>query len=95
MRDLERFKAWERSRRSIVALHKATVSSAREKSYGLESQRRHSCAALPANIAEGWHRAGSQAAKRGFAVAQRHRACAEEALSTNGQSPALEKRDGA
>jgi four helix bundle protein len=54
MRDLEHFKVWQRSHRSIVAVYKATVASPQEKLYRLASQRRHSSAALPANIAEGW-----------------------------------------
>jgi len=53
MRDFEQLMVWERSHRLTLAVYKATVTLPREELYGLTSQMRRSCAAIPANIAEG------------------------------------------
>ncbi len=53
MRNFRELKVWERSHRLTLAVYKATVAFPREELYGLTSQVRRSCAAMPANIAEG------------------------------------------
>jgi four helix bundle protein len=53
MRDFKQLKVWERSHRLTLAVYKATAGFPREELYGLKSQVRRSCAAVPANIAEG------------------------------------------
>lgn len=60
MRDFRELKVWERSHRLTLATYKATAMFPREELYGLTSQIRRSCAAIPANIAEGCGR-GSNA----------------------------------
>jgi four helix bundle protein len=53
MRDFRELKVWERSHRLTLATYKVTATFPREELYGLTSQIRRSCAAIPANIAEG------------------------------------------
>ncbi len=53
MRDFTQLKVWERSHRLTLAVYRATASFPKEGQYGLKSQIRRSCAAIPANIAEG------------------------------------------
>lgn len=53
MRDFRELKVWERSHRLTLAVYRATTAFPREELYGLTSQVRRSCAAVPANIAEG------------------------------------------
>ncbi|MCA1687862.1 MAG: four helix bundle protein [Actinobacteria bacterium] len=53
MREFRKLKVWERSHRLTLATYKATATFPREELYGLTSQIRRSCAAIPANIAEG------------------------------------------
>jgi four helix bundle protein len=53
LRDFKKLKVWERSHRLTLAVYKATATFPREELYGLTSQIRRSCAAIPANIAEG------------------------------------------
>jgi four helix bundle protein len=53
LRDFKKLKVWERSHRLTLAAYKATATFPREELYGLTSQIRRSCAAIPANIAEG------------------------------------------
>ncbi len=53
MRDFKKLMVWERSFRLTLAVYKATAAFPREELYGLTSQVRRSCAAIPANIAEG------------------------------------------
>ena len=53
MRDFRDLKVWERSHRLTLAVYGATTAFPREELYGLASQVRKSCAAVPANIAEG------------------------------------------
>jgi four helix bundle protein len=60
MRDFTQLKVWERSHRLALAAYRATLDFPREEMYGLTSQVRRSCAAIPANIAEGCGR-GSNA----------------------------------
>jgi four helix bundle protein len=60
MRDFEQLKVWEKSHRLTLAVYEATVALPKEELYGLTSQMRRSCAAIPANIAEGCGR-GSNA----------------------------------
>jgi four helix bundle protein len=53
VRDFRDLKEWERSHRLTLAVHGATTAFPKEELYGLASQVRKSCAAVPANIAEG------------------------------------------
>jgi four helix bundle protein len=53
MRDFRDLKVWERSHRLTLAAYKATATFPREELYGLTGQIRRTCAAIPANIAEG------------------------------------------
>jgi four helix bundle protein len=54
MRDFGQLRVWEKSHRiTLLAVYKATVALPKEELYGLTSQMRRSCAAIPANIAEG------------------------------------------
>ena len=53
MRDFRKLMVWERSYRLTLAAYRATAHFPREELYGLTSQIRRSCAAIPANIAEG------------------------------------------
>ena len=53
MRDFEQLKVWEKSHRLTLAVYEVTVALPKEELYGLTSQMRRSCAAIPANIAEG------------------------------------------
>ena len=53
MRDFKKLRVWERSHRLTLAVYKATAAFQREELYGLTSQIRRSCSAIPANIAEG------------------------------------------
>ena len=59
MRDFRDLKVWERSHRLTLAVYGATTAFPREELYGLASQVRKSCAAVPANIAEGCSRDSS------------------------------------
>lgn len=60
MRDFRKLKVWERGHRLTLDVYEVTTSFLREEMYGLTSQARRSCAAIPANIAEGCGR-GSNA----------------------------------
>ena len=53
MRDFEQLKVWKRSHRLTLVVYEATAAFPKEEQYGLKSQIRRSCAAVPANIAEG------------------------------------------
>ncbi len=53
MRDFRELKVWERSHRLTLAAYEVTATFPKEELYGLTSQTRRSCAAIPANIAEG------------------------------------------
>jgi four helix bundle protein len=53
VRDFKKLKVWERSYRLMLAAYEATATFPREELYGLTSQIRRSCAAIPANIVEG------------------------------------------
>jgi four helix bundle protein len=53
LRDFRKLEVWERSHRLTLAAYKATAKFPQEELYGLTSQIRRSCAAIPANIAEG------------------------------------------
>jgi four helix bundle protein len=53
MRDFEQLKVWEKSHRPTLAIYATTVALPKEEPYGLTSQMRRSCAAIPANTAEG------------------------------------------
>ena len=44
---------WEKGHRLTLAVYETTARFPREELYGLTSQMRRSCAAIPANIAEG------------------------------------------
>ncbi len=60
MRDFRKIKVWERGRRLTLDVYEVTAAFPREEMYGLTSQMRRACAAIPANIAEGCGR-GSNA----------------------------------
>ena len=53
MRDFRKLRVWERSYRLTLAVYKSTAGFPKEELYGLTSQVRRSCVAIPANIAEG------------------------------------------
>jgi four helix bundle protein len=58
VRDFRELKVWERSHRLVLDVYDATGRFPREETYGLTAQLRRSCAAIPANIAEGCGRSG-------------------------------------
>ncbi len=60
MRDFRKLKVWGRGHRLTLAVYRTTAAFPREELYGLTSQMRRSCAAIPANVAEGCGR-GSNA----------------------------------
>ncbi|HKH11267.1 MAG TPA: four helix bundle protein [Rubrobacter sp.] len=60
MREFRGLKVWERGHRLTLRVYEVTGGFPREEMYGLTSQMRRSCAAIPANIAEGCGR-GSNA----------------------------------
>lgn len=60
MRDFRQLKVWERGHRLTLDVYGVTAAFPREEMYGLTSQIRRSCAAIPTNIAEGCGR-GSNA----------------------------------
>lgn len=60
MRDFRKLKVWERGHRLTLDVYRVTAAFPREELYGLTSQMRRACAAIPANIAEGCGR-GSNA----------------------------------
>jgi four helix bundle protein len=59
MRNFEQLKVWQRSHRLTLAVYDATTALPKEELYGLTSQMRRSCAAIPANIAEGCGRSSN------------------------------------
>ena len=60
MREFRKLKVWERGHRLTLDIYEVTVAFPRAEMYGLTSQMRRACAAIPANIAEGCGR-GSNA----------------------------------
>ena len=60
MRDFRKLKVWEKGHRLTLDIYNVTVSFPSEELYGLTSQMRRACAAIPANVAEGCGR-GSNA----------------------------------
>ena len=69
MRDFRKLKVWERGHRLTLAVYKATATFPREELYGLTSQTRRACAAIPANIAEGCGRGSNADLARFFQIA--------------------------
>ena len=69
MRDFRKLKVWERSYRLTLAANRATADFPREDLYGLTSQIRRSCAAIPANIAEGCGRSSNSDLARFLQIA--------------------------
>lgn len=53
MRDFRQLKVWEKAHALTLAVYRATVAFPRTELYGLTSQMRRSCVAIPTNIAEG------------------------------------------
>lgn len=53
MRDFRKLEVWERGHRLTLEVYRATAAFPQEELSGLTSQMRRSCAAIPANIAEG------------------------------------------
>ena len=60
VRDFRKLKVWERGYRLTLEIYEITAAFPTEELYGLTSQTRRACAAIPANIAEGCGR-GSNA----------------------------------
>ena len=60
MRDFRTLKVWEKGHRLTLDVYEVTVTFPSEELYGLTSQMRRACAAIPANVAEGCGR-GSNA----------------------------------
>jgi four helix bundle protein len=53
MRDFQNYRVWENAHQLTLAVYATTVDFLREEPYGLRSEKRRSCASVPANIAEG------------------------------------------
>ena len=53
MRDFRKLKVWEKGHRLTLDVYEVTVTFPSEELYGLTSQMRRACAAIPANVAEG------------------------------------------
>jgi four helix bundle protein len=60
VRDFRKLKVWEKGHRLTLDVYEVTVTFPSEELYGLTSQMRRACAAIPANVAEGCGR-GSNA----------------------------------
>ena len=58
MRDFRRIKVWAKAHSLTLDIYRETAGFPREEIYGLTSQMRRSSASIPANIAEGYGRAG-------------------------------------
>jgi four helix bundle protein len=69
VRDFKKLKVWERSYGLTLAVYEATATFPREEMYGLTSQIRRSCAAIPANIAEGCGRGSNSDLARFLQIA--------------------------
>jgi four helix bundle protein len=69
VRDFRKLEVWKRSYRLTLAAYKATAVFPREELYGLTSQIRRSCAAIPANIAEGCGRGSNSDLARFLQIA--------------------------
>ncbi|HMF56409.1 MAG TPA: four helix bundle protein [Pyrinomonadaceae bacterium] len=59
MRDFRQLKVWEKAHALTLAVYRATLAFPREELYGLTTQMRRSCSAIPTNIAEGCGRGSS------------------------------------
>jgi four helix bundle protein len=53
VRDFRKLKVWEKGHRLTLDVYEVTVTFPSEELYGLTSQMRRACAAIPANVAEG------------------------------------------
>ena len=60
MRDFRKLKVWEKGHRLTLDVYEVTVTFPSEELYGLTSQMRRACAAIPVKVAEGCGR-GSNA----------------------------------
>lgn len=69
MRDFRELKVWEKAHRLTLAVYKATTTLPKDELYGLTSQIRRSCSAIPANIAEGCGRTGDAELARFLQIA--------------------------
>jgi four helix bundle protein len=69
LRDFKELKVWERSHRLTLAVYNFTAAFPKEELYGLTSQARRSCAAIPANIAEGCGRGSNSDLARFLQIA--------------------------
>jgi four helix bundle protein len=68
-------KVWEKSHQVTLAVYRLTASFPADERFGLVSQMRRAAVSVPANIAEGFSRRGSQDRARFYTIA---RASAEE-----------------
>jgi len=61
---------WEKSHRLVLSIYKATKAFPKDELYGLTSQMRRAALSVPANIAEGYKRAGVREKIRFYNIAQ-------------------------
>jgi four helix bundle protein len=69
MRDFRQIKVWAKAHNLTLEIYRATSRFPREELYGLTSQLRRSCSAIPANIAEGFGRGGNKEIARFLQIA--------------------------
>jgi four helix bundle protein len=69
MRDFRQIKVWAKAHKLTLEIYKATSRFPKEELYGLTSQLRRSCSAIPANIAEGFGRGGNREIARFLQIA--------------------------
>jgi len=60
MKDFRNLKVWEKSHQLTLAVYRATASFPTEERFGLTSQMRRAAVSIPANIVEGYGRAGDR-----------------------------------
>jgi four helix bundle protein len=58
VKDFRKLKVWRKAHELTLLVYRATAGFPREKTYGLSSQLRRSCASVAANLAEGCGRNG-------------------------------------
>lgn len=69
MQDFKNLIVWQKSHLLTVAVYRITSTFPKDELYGLTSQARRACASIPANIAEGCGREGSNELNRFLQIA--------------------------
>jgi len=69
MQDFKKLKVWEKAHLLTIAVYKISVDFPKDEVYGLTSQMRRASASIPANIAEGCGREGTQEFSRFLQIA--------------------------